>query len=335
MTELSSVMRTGRRSVAGCARALDAFGAWRPRHPSDAPTARGVGWARSAWRRVTCGAQSTRAGTRTSRSTRRSRSAPSTTRWPTSPSASASARGGRPAPRSRAAATPASSPPPGGRDPIEVLETQAATRVPELVPLRYGRMAASPFAFYRGAAASWPRTWPARRAPGSRCRPAGTPTWSTSALYFSPERRLVFDINDFDETLPGPWEWDVKRLAALDGRRGRANGFSAKESAADRAADGAGYRNAMRQFVDDAQPGHLVRQARRRCRSSADVSPTRSTAGRMKLADGSPGQGAEPRQRAGVRQADPPGRRRAAVRRRCRRWSCRSRSSFPEAGGRD
>ena len=114
------------------------------------------------------------------------------------------------------------------RDPIELLERQADSRVPELLPIRYGRMLVSPFTFYRGAAlimaadlASTPRT-------GLRVQCCGDAHLSNFGLYASPERRLVFDINDFDETLPGPWEWDVKRLAVSMLVAARNSGFSAK-----------------------------------------------------------------------------------------------------------
>src|SRR6201996_6494261 len=104
-------------------------------------------------------------------------------------------------------------PPPGRADPLEILESQASTRVPELVPIRYGRMLVSPFTFYRGAAmimaadlADTPRS-------GLMAQCCGDAHLSNFGVFASPERRLVFDLNDFDETLPGPWEWDVKRLA--------------------------------------------------------------------------------------------------------------------------
>ena len=99
-------------------------------------------------------------------------------------------------------------------DPIDLLEQQAATRVAELVPIRYGRMLPSPFAFFRGAAlimasdlASTPRS-------GFQVQLCGDAHLSNFGVFGTPERRLVFDVNDFDETGPGPWEWDVKRLAA-------------------------------------------------------------------------------------------------------------------------
>src|SRR5262245_11858594 len=99
------------------------------------------------------------------------------------------------------------------QDPIALLEAQAATRVPELVPIRYGRMAASPFAFFRGAAAVMAADLADTPASGIRVQLCGDAHLSNFGGFASPERELVFDLNDFDETLPGPWEWDVKRLA--------------------------------------------------------------------------------------------------------------------------
>jgi len=113
-------------------------------------------------------------------------------------------------------------------DPLALLERQAQTRVPELVPIRYGRMLASPFTFYRGAAlimasdlASTPRS-------GLAVQCCGDAHLSNFGVFGTPERRLVFDINDFDETLPGPWEWDVKRLATSMLIAAQHNGFSGK-----------------------------------------------------------------------------------------------------------
>ena len=139
--------------------------------------------------------------------------------------------------------------PPGRPDPVGLLQEQAKSRVPELVPIRYGRMLASPFAFYRGAAylmvsdlASTPRS-------GLVVQACGDAHVSNFGLFASPERELLFDINDFDETARGPWEWDLKRLAASLAIAGRENGFSAKERAdIVRGAAGA-YRSAMREFA--------------------------------------------------------------------------------------
>jgi uncharacterized protein (DUF2252 family) len=119
-------------------------------------------------------------------------------------------------------------PAPDRGDPVELLERQSATRVPELIPIRYGRMLVSPFNFYRGAAlimasdlASTPRS-------GLTVQCCGDAHLSNFGVFGSPERQLVFDVNDFDETLPGPWEWDVKRLATSVLIAARNNDFSRK-----------------------------------------------------------------------------------------------------------
>jgi uncharacterized protein (DUF2252 family) len=116
--------------------------------------------------------------------------------------------------------------PAADRDPIALLEAQAATRVPELVPIRYGRMAASPFAFFRGAAAVMAADLADTPASGIRVQLCGDAHLSNFGGFASPERELVFDLNDFDETLPGPWEWDVKRLAASVAVAARGRGWS-------------------------------------------------------------------------------------------------------------
>jgi uncharacterized protein (DUF2252 family) len=113
-------------------------------------------------------------------------------------------------------------------DPVELLERQADARVPELVPIRYGRMLVSPFTFYRGAALIMASDLAATPRSGLLAQCCGDAHLSNFGLYASPERRLVFDINDFDETLPGPWEWDVKRLAASMLIAARNSGFSVK-----------------------------------------------------------------------------------------------------------
>src|SRR5262249_36756811 len=99
-------------------------------------------------------------------------------------------------------------------DPIALLEEQAISRVPELGPLRYGRMLVSPFTFYRGAALIMASDLAATPRSGLTAQLCGDAHLSNFGMFASPERTLVFDINDFDETAPGPWEWDVKRLAA-------------------------------------------------------------------------------------------------------------------------
>lgn len=109
-------------------------------------------------------------------------------------------------------------------DPIAQLRGQDEARVPELLPIRYGRMAVSAFTYFRGAAL--PMASDLSRTPdtGLQVQCCGDAHLSNFGLFASPERRLVFDINDFDETLPGPWEWDVKRLAASMEIAARDNG---------------------------------------------------------------------------------------------------------------
>jgi len=114
-------------------------------------------------------------------------------------------------------------------DPVALLEQQADMRVPELVPIRYGRMLASPFTFYRGAALIMASDLGATPRTDFTVQICGDAHLSNFGLYASPERRLVFDINDFDETLPGPWEWDVKRLAVSMLIAARDNEFAAAE----------------------------------------------------------------------------------------------------------
>jgi uncharacterized protein (DUF2252 family) len=141
------------------------------------------------------------------------------------------------------------SPAPDRDDPVSLLEEQAASRVPELVPIRNGRMAASPFPFYRGGALIMAADLASTPVSGLEVQACGDAHLSNFGLFASPERQLVFDVNDFDETLPGPWEWDVKRLAASIEIAGRERGFPAKRRRAlVRGAVGA-YRTAMREFA--------------------------------------------------------------------------------------
>jgi uncharacterized protein (DUF2252 family) len=116
-------------------------------------------------------------------------------------------------------------PAPDRPDPVALLEEQAATRIPELVPIRYGRMAVSPFTYYRGAALPMAADLATATSPGIVVQLCGDAHLSNFGLFASPERDLVFDINDFDETLRGPFEWDVKRLAASLVAAGRTRGF--------------------------------------------------------------------------------------------------------------
>ena len=135
--------------------------------------------------------------------------------------------------------------PPEGRDPIGLLEEQATSRVPELVPLRHSRMLASPFAFFRGGALIMAADLARSPTSGLQVQVCGDAHLSNFGLFGSPERELVFDINDFDETLPGPWEWDVKRLAASIEIAGRANGFAEPECRKAVLDTVAGYRGSM------------------------------------------------------------------------------------------
>jgi uncharacterized protein (DUF2252 family) len=134
-------------------------------------------------------------------------------------------------------------------DPIDLLERQAATRVAELVPIRYGRMLVSAFTFYRGTALIMASDLAATPTSGLRVQCCGDAHLSNFGVFASPERRLVFDINDFDETLPGPWEWDVKRLAASLLIAANDNGFSARDAERVVLETVGQYREATRSFA--------------------------------------------------------------------------------------
>ena len=134
-------------------------------------------------------------------------------------------------------------------DPVALLEQQAVTRVPELVPIRYGRMLVSPFTFYRGAALIMAADLAGTPRSGITTQVCGDAHLMNFGVFASPERRLEFGINDFDETCPGPWEWDVKRLAASFAIAGRDNGFSTKERARVLLALLGEYRTGMHQFA--------------------------------------------------------------------------------------
>ena len=112
---------------------------------------------------------------------------------------------------------------------MSLLEEQATSRVAELVPVRHGRMLVSPFTFFRGAALIMAADLAPTPRAGVTVQLCGDAHLSNFGAFASPERRLVFDINDFDETFPGPWEWDVKRLAASFEVAGRDRGFAASD----------------------------------------------------------------------------------------------------------
>ena len=141
------------------------------------------------------------------------------------------------------------SPATGRPDPVALLEQQNRTREPDLVPVRHGRMMVSPFTFYRGAAKIMAVDLKDTPAAGLRTQLCGDAHLSNFGMFASPERRLVFDLNDFDETLPGPFEYDVKRMAASFLIAGRNNGFAKADARAAAMASVTAYREAMADFA--------------------------------------------------------------------------------------
>jgi uncharacterized protein (DUF2252 family) len=138
---------------------------------------------------------------------------------------------------------------PAPRDPQALLARQDESRVPELVPIRYARMLASPFAFFRGAAAVMASDLAETPTTKFTVQLCGDAHLSNFGVFSAPDRRLVFDCNDFDETCPGPFEWDVKRLVASVAVAGRQNGFGKRERRRASLATAAGYRRAMREYA--------------------------------------------------------------------------------------
>jgi uncharacterized protein (DUF2252 family) len=166
-------------------------------------------------------------------------------------------------------------PAPGRPDPVALLEDQAASRVPDLVPIRYGRMLASPFTFYRGAAAIMAADLAGTPVSGVMVQLCGDAHLSNFGVFGTPERQMLFDINDFDETLPGPWEWDVKRMAASFEVMGRFRGFSPEDRRAIVTAGVCEYRDRMRRaaglptlgaWYDHLEAGVLLNLVRREVR---------------------------------------------------------------------
>ena len=135
-------------------------------------------------------------------------------------------------------------------DPVDLLEAQARDRIQELMPIRYGRMMASPFAFLRGSAIVMAQDLAGTPNSGIQAQLCGDAHLLNFGAYASPERALLFDLNDFDETLPGPWEWDVKRLAASFVVAGRDNGFDASDCHGAAQACVASYRQRMTRFSE-------------------------------------------------------------------------------------
>jgi hypothetical protein len=203
----------------------------------------------------------------------------------------------------------------GRPDPVGLLEKQAQGRVADLLPIRYGRMLASPFAFFRGAALLMACDLSGTPVTGLTVQACGDAHLSNFGIFASPERRLVFDINDFDETLPGPWEWDVKRLAASVEVAGRGNGFGDKQRRAIVLAAVARYRTEMRALaglgeidawqlpaeVDElAERYQVILDRRERRLAGADLAMARDRAGQQSLdklvrtVDGQPRFAADP-----------------------------------------
>ncbi len=138
------------------------------------------------------------------------------------------------------------SPPADRPDPVELIASQNESRLQFLVPIRHWRMSLSPFAFYRGGAKVMAHDLATTPSTGLHVQICGDAHLSNFGVYGSPERDLVFDLNDFDETLPGPWEWDVKRLAASFAIAARHNEYDAKDERDLPQRVGAAYREAMR-----------------------------------------------------------------------------------------
>ena len=183
-------------------------------------------------------------------------------RHPTGEERAAAGRAARAvAPRTSLAAWEAA---PDREPAMTTLQRQAETRVPELVPIRYGRMVASPFAFYRGAAAIMAADLAGSPRTGLEVQLCGDAHLSNFGAFAAPDRRLVFSINDFDETLPGPFEWDVKRLVASFAVAGRQQGFSAQKRRSIVMAAAGAYRRGDALVRRDELVGGLVHPPRRR-----------------------------------------------------------------------
>ena len=141
-------------------------------------------------------------------------------------------------------------PPADRRDPVDIIEEGTKTAIQSLVPIRYGRMSASPFTFYRGTAAIMAADLRPTAVTGINAQLCGDAHLSNFGLYGAPNRSMVFDINDFDETLAGPWEWDLKRLAASFVLASRENGWDPEAQHSVAAISAAAYRQAMRTFAE-------------------------------------------------------------------------------------
>jgi uncharacterized protein (DUF2252 family) len=173
---------------------------------------------------------------------------------------------------------------------VALLEEQAESRVPELVPVRHGRMLASPFTFYRGAAVIMAADLAATPRSGVVVQLCGDAHMSNFGLFGTPERQMLFDVNDFDETLPGPWEWDVKRLAASFEIGGRDRGFAPADRRAIVLAGVREYRDRMRRvagmrtldaWYDHLEVGRLLERIREEVRAERLTKPEARQAERL------------------------------------------------------
>ena len=218
-------------------------------------------------------------------------------------------------------------PAPDRPDPVALLEEQAATRVPELVPVRWGRMLVSPFTYYRGAALPMASDLATTPVSGLAVQACGDAHLSNFGIFGSAERRLVFDVNDFDETLPGPWEWDVKRLAASLEVAARDNGFPVKQRRDIVIGGGRQLPAGDARLRGHDQPGRLVRPHRRGAVAGRPGLPDDRAAAQ----EGRRGhrQGTDQGQHARGGQADPRRGRAAADHRPTRRCSSLSPSLLP------
>ena len=157
-------------------------------------------------------------------------------------------------------------PSPHRPDPVVLLEEQAQTRVPELVPIRYGRMLVSPFTFYRGAAALMASDLAGTPRTGLHAQLCGDAHLSNFGAFAAPDRRMIFGVNDLDESLPGPFEWDVKRLVASFAVAGRDRGFSGEGARRHQRRGRPLLPGGDARVRGDGQPRALVRAPRRRGR---------------------------------------------------------------------
>ena len=146
-------------------------------------------------------------------------------------------------------------------DPLEILRASDAGRVPELIPIRYGRMLQSPFTFYRGSASVMAADLAITPTTDIRVQACGDCHLLNFGGFATPERNIVFDINDFDETLPAPWEWDVKRLVASFVLAARSNGLSDAAGRDAAVACARSYRERLREVAADEPAGGMVRAA--------------------------------------------------------------------------